>query len=186
MKNIFNIIALLGITLALSAQTKVSIEKDDTGNPSVLLEFNDRREAAKTAGSSTVNVNGVNKSLILPVVEDINENSVPGTIWLDANDDIIKYKKSASETVNMTLPSDTDVVAPTGSESTTEKGVIIGAESSTAKGVLVLESTTQAMVLPHVDSVADVINPEPGSMVYAKDEKGIALFNGERWTFWVK
>lgn len=175
MKNIFNIIAVLGATIVVSAQTNVSIDMASSGNSNIIMEFNDKRPA---------NTTGENKSLILPVAENINVNSVPGTIWLDAKDNTIKLINNTGA-INLTLPG-TDVKAPSANETQTEQGVIIGDDSSNAKGVLVLESTTQAMVLPHVDSVADVISPEPGSMVYDKSEKGIALFNGDRWTFWVE
>ena len=40
------------------------------------------------------------------------------------------------------------------------------------------------MVLPVVNGVAAVVNPEAGSLVYDKQEKAIAVFNGVEWFFW--
>lgn len=179
MKTIISLIIVSVSVVALKAQ--VSIEKDFTGNPSVILEFNDTRDAARTA-DGTVEVNGLNKTLILPIVSEINPASSEGTIWFDANDDIIKYK-SATSIVDM---SDVgiDVSSPGVNEISTSQGVIIGEESSFAPGVLVLEATDKAMVLPVVNSVAAVVNPEAGSMVYDKQEKAIAVFNGVEWFFW--
>lgn len=181
-----NIINILLIVFALgSAKAQVAIEKDFTGNPSVLLEFNDQRQAAKTGSSSTVQVKGENKALILPVVETINSNSEDGTIWFDASEHKIKLRKEGNN-IDMTPVGDTNVASPSLSEKNNETGVIIGAKTSTAPGVLVLESQDKAMVLPNVDSVTAVINPEPGAMVYDRNEKAIAVFNGEHWYFWGK
>ncbi|MDO5656517.1 MAG: hypothetical protein Q4G27_10295 [Flavobacteriaceae bacterium] len=180
MKFKLSIWTTLLLVVTLSAQ--VAIEKDYTGNPSVLLEFNDTRDAAKTATDGvTEAIAGKNKTLILPIVETINANE-DGTIWFDAADNIIKYKSPAG-TVNMT-EAGSDVVSPAFAEIATPQGTIIGEETSTANGVLVLEANDKAMVLPVVDGIASVINPEPGSMVYDKQEKAIAIFNGDVWYFW--
>ncbi len=184
MKLILNICGLL---LAMySANAQVAIEKDYSGNPSVLLEFNDTRLAAKTAGAGTISVSGDNKTLILPVVSNINAGSQEGTLWFDANDDKIKYK-SATAVVEITDSgsdeSSPKSLDPTLNEIAAEQGTILGANSSSAPGILVLESTTKAMVLPVVEGVAQVINPEPGSIVYDRIEKAVALYNGITWTF---
>lgn len=179
MKIIISIIIATITTAALTAQ--VSIEKDFTGNPNVILEFNDRRDAAKTANGTTA-INGENKTLILPIVSEINSASSEGTIWFDANDNIIKYK-SATGIINMT-DAGSDESTPDFAEIATPNGTIVGAESTTAPGVLVLEATDKAMVLPVVNGVAAVVNPEPGSMVYDNQEKAIAVFNGVEWFFW--
>lgn len=165
---------------ALTAQ--VSIEKDFTGNSSVIMEFNDTREAAKTATGTTA-INGVNKTLILPIVNEINAASVNGTIWFDATDDKIKYKKSSTEIIEMTGVG-SDENSPLVTEIATTQGTIVGASASDAPGVLILEATDKAMVLPVVNGVAAVVNPEPGSMVYDNQEKAIAVFNGVEWFFW--
>ncbi|MDG4946004.1 hypothetical protein NMK71_06225 [Weeksellaceae bacterium KMM 9713] len=176
---IFLSIISMAAAVALSAQ--VSIEKDFTGNSSVLMEFNDTRESAKTS-TSTTSIGGENKTLILPILSELNAGTSQGTIWFDATDDIIKYK-SASATINMT-EAGSDVNSPNLAEIATLNGTIVGAESSTAAGVLVLEATDKAMVLPVVDGVAAVVNPEPGSLVYDKRQKSIAVFNGAVWSFW--
>ncbi len=165
---------------------QVGIEKEYTGNPSVLLEFNDTRLAAKTAGAGTISVNGDNKTLILPIVSTINASSAEGTLWMDATDDKIKYK-SATAVVELT-DTGSDVSSPATLDSSLSEiafpnGTILGANSSSAPGVLVLESTTKAMVLPVVENVISIASPEPGSMVYDRTEKAIALFNGKTWNF---
>ncbi len=182
------IVSILTVVLGMSAaHAQVAIEKEYTGNPSVLLEFNDQRLEAKTSGSTTVGVNGDNKTLILPIVSTIDGGSSEGTLWFDAADDKIKYK-SASAVVEMTATG-SDESSPITlddnlSEDAMTNGTIMGADSSTAPGVLVLESTDKAMVLPVVAGVAAVVNPEPGSIVYDRVEKAIAVYNGDAWYFW--
>lgn len=170
MKNLIIIFVVFFVLDSLNAQ--VAIGKEPSENASILLEFNDRRDE----------INGENKTLILPVVSEIHPNTVPGSIWFDAEDDIIKYM-SEDGVVEMTQ-SGAEIDSPAVDEVGDFQGSIIGAEESLAPGVLVLESTEHAMVLPVVDNVIDVINPEPGSMVYDQSRKVIAVFNGESWHFW--
>ncbi len=167
--------------------SQVAIEKEFTGNPSVILEFNDTRDAAKTSGNplDVTAIGGDNKTLILPIVSTIASGTEQGTIWFDAADDIIKYQ-SATGAVAMTSPG-TDVMSPLTIDNTlTDQngGTIIGAQSSTAPGVLVLESSDKAMVLPVVNGVLSVTDPEAGSIVYDKVEKAIAVYTGKEWFFW--
>ncbi|MDG4946008.1 hypothetical protein NMK71_06245 [Weeksellaceae bacterium KMM 9713] len=185
MKTIISII--IATTCALTLNAQVSIDKDFTGNSSVILEFNDRREAAKTA-NGTQSIDGDNKTLILPVVSEIHPDSDEGTLWFDATDDKIKYK-SANSVVSMTVAginvsSPADELGVSEGLESSNAGVIVGAESSNAPGVLVLESKDKAMVLPVVDAVGEIVNPTPGSIVYDKAQKSLAVFNGIVWTFW--
>ena len=63
---------------------------------------------------------------------------------------------------------------------------IIGAATTSASGVLVLESQTQAMVLPQVGDVNEIPSPAPGMMVYVNKTgaKRLAVYNGAVWSFW--
>ena len=56
----------------------------------------------------------------------------------------------------------------------------------TADGVLVLESATQAMLLPIVSDVNNIPNPSPGMMVFVNKAgaKRLAVYNGAKWSFW--
>ena len=70
---------------------------------------------------------------------------------------------------------------------TTAVGTIIGADSTSVNGVLILESATKAMVLPHVNSTDEIINPAPGMITYINKAgaQRLAVFNGAKWTFWM-
>ncbi|MDG4947015.1 hypothetical protein NMK71_11390 [Weeksellaceae bacterium KMM 9713] len=179
MKTIINII-IASLTLgAMSAQ--VAIEKDVMSSSSVILEFNDTRVG---------NSNGVNKALILPVVSTINSNSVAGTIWFDAAANKIQHFKMNGvdkQVVDMSAAGSDESTPSFDEEANISNGTIIGEETpNTPPGVLVLEANDKAMVLPVVDGVRAVINPEPGSMVYDRSTKSVAVFNGEVWSFWGK
>ena len=64
-------------------------------------------------------------------------------------------------------------------------GVIIGADSSTAVGVLVLESNDKALILPKMISPhLNMIDPEPGTLVYDSNKNLMCVYNGNEWTFW--
>ncbi|MCU7614281.1 hypothetical protein N0B16_07515 [Chryseobacterium sp. GMJ5] len=133
---------------------------------------------------------GQNKGLIVPYVRTIPASPTPGTIILDATTATAARMKYYDGTVWKDLSGqDGDVSTvltdqPTG---VTETGKsIIGAVSSTADGVLVLESTTKAMVLPTVTNVDNIPSPSPGMMVYVKGttDKLLAVYNGNKWSFW--
>lgn len=75
---------------------------------------------------------------------------------------------------------------PTNVTETSAAKTIIGATTSNADGVLVLESNSQAMVLPTVQNTADIPSPAPGMMVYVNriGGKRLAVYNGSAWTYW--
>ena len=51
--------------------------------------------------------------------------------------------------------------------------------------ILVLEDANKAMVLPTVPNPhVNIVNPEPGMMVYDTTAKQLAVFNGTVWSFW--
>jgi hypothetical protein len=51
---------------------------------------------------------------------------------------------------------------------------------------LVLESPNKAMVLPMVLDTNNIPDPAPGMMVYVNKTgaKRLAVFNGNKWTYW--
>lgn len=90
-------------------------------------------------------------------------------------------------------------VADAGSDLPTAK-VLIGGTATTpstdaAPGILVLGDNTKAMILPRVGSIADIVNPSAGMMVYVTGANNngtdpnanqLAVFNGREWAFWSK
>ena len=131
-----------------------------------------------------------NRGIIIPYVTTIPSSPAEGTIVLDATvttDSRVKYY-NGSWIYLSGIVADTSNVLPlqnTATEATAAK-TIIGASSSSADGVLVLESTTQAMVLPQVSDVALISSPSPGMMVYINKAgaKRLAVYNGFKWSFW--
>lgn len=142
---------------------------------SVLLEF----------------ANTNNKGIILPYVRTLPTTPAQGTLLLDvvnAAQARIRYYNGTSW-IDMSGQNGniTSVMAtqPALAETATEK-FIIGATSTSANGAVVLESASKAMVLPTVTDVNNIPSPSPGMMVYVNKTgaKRLAVYNGERWSFW--
>lgn len=171
-KNI--VLALLGFMPLGYAQVIIGDEVGTaTDKTSVLLEF------SKTE----------NKGIILPYVTQLPSTPTEGTIALDATNGTaakVVYYNGAWIDLSSGETADISSVLQTqnNENEAADAKAIIGANTSTADGVLVLESTNKAMVLPQVNNTNDIINPAPGMMVYVKSDKLLAVFNGNKWTFW--
>lgn len=165
---------LLVSTTAVSAQ--LAVGKDTMSNASVSLEFD--------------NTTNEKKGIVLPWVNQASTltNVTPGTIIYDTFDKKVKYYKNnawfdwsvdPTGSVNTTLQS-------TIAENTNAK-VMIGGNpiTDTTKGILVLGDTNKAMILPKVENPhLNIMNPEPGTMVYDPTNKSLAVYNGTVWSFW--
>lgn len=186
-------LALLGLssfTLAQVAIGKASISvipSTTTPNPSISLEFGDY-------------VADQGKGIVLPWVTSAaaTTGSVTGTLILDVNDKIVKYRNSPTTWFNLSKNETTVVDGTTNFDTTgvvdtalqngltdapTAK-VSIGT-SSAVPGILVLEDTNKAMVLPKVPSPHEnIVNPEPGTIAYDTVTKQLAVYNGKVWSFW--
>ena len=179
MKKIFAIASLFLMTISY-AQVIIGDAlgtAPSNNKSSVLLEF----------------ANSNNKGLILPYLRTVPASTTEGTIILDAtsaNTARVKYYNGAW----VDLSGQDGAISTTLADQPTEIAVpeiasanaIIGAQSSAADGVLVLESTTKAMILPHVTDVLNIVRPAPGMMVYVTTSgaKRLAVFNGSKWSFW--
>lgn len=136
---------------------------------------------------------GQNKGLLLPYVRVLPAAAAEGTIVLDAsgsNAARVKYYNGSwvdlsGQDGNISAVLSSQPTAGQAPEDPAAK-TIIGARSSAADGVLVLESADKAMVLPVVSDVQDISNPSPGMMVYVNraGAKRLAVFNGNKWSFW--
>ncbi|MCY0978859.1 hypothetical protein PGH12_09720 [Chryseobacterium wangxinyae] len=139
---------------------------------------------------------GQNKGLILPYVRTMPTLPAGGTIVLDATSATaarVKFYNDSSwldlsgQDANVTSALADQPTAAQAPEPVSAKA-IMGADSSSADGVLVLQSTTKAMILPIVDNVLNILSPSPGMMVYVNKAgaKRLAVFNGNKWSFWSK
>lgn len=168
MKKYITIIAVSFTTVYGMAQ--VAVGKESITNDSVILEFNDQRDTT----------DGEAKGLVLPVSDGTNAE-VEGAVWIDTTGVFKVYKSTGA----FELSDAGTVTAPTLSEVGT--GVIISdddSRTSDAVGVLELESTTKAMILPHVNDVTtSLVNPQAGTWVYDSSKKAMAFFNGTQWEF---
>ena len=112
------------------------------------------------------------------LIFDTTDNKVKGRIngaWVDLSENAGTLDAARTNAV-------TNHLAKT--EKIGEK-VIIGATTSTANGALILESTDKALILPKMASPhLNMIDPEPGTIVYDTDADLICVFNGSEWTFW--
>ena len=179
-----NIIALLTLTVSTCAFAQVAIGKSSVTNTSVSLEFGDY-------------VAGQGRGIIVPWATP-QTNMQQGTILFDTSDKIMKYHKADGSWFNLTKNETTTVEGQanydtTGVVNTTLQASLtdnpdaktaIGVPTATP-GILVLEESNKAMVLPKVPSPhLNIINPEPGMMVYDTTTKQLAVFNGNVWSFW--
>ena len=182
-----NIIALLTLTVSTCAFAQVAIGKSAVTNTSVSLEFGDY-------------VAGQGKGIIVPWVTSAGSvtGAQQGTIVFDTADKIMKYRKADGSWFNLTKNETTTVEGQanydtTGVVNTTLQASLtdkpdakaaIGTPTATP-GILVLEDANKAMILPKVPSPhLNIINPEPGMMVYDTTSKQLAVFNGQTWAFW--
>ena len=187
-----NIIALLTLTVSTCAFAQVAIGKSSVTNTSVSLEFGDY-------------VAGQARGIIVPWATP-QTNMQQGTILFDTSDKIMKYRKADGSWFNLTKNETTTVDGQANYDTTgyiapaklalqdTNNGVTltdkpdakaaIGNPTATP-GILVLEDANKAMILPKVPSPhQNIINPEPGMMVYDTTTKQLAVFNGTVWSFW--
>ncbi|WP_277110401.1 hypothetical protein [Chryseobacterium taklimakanense] len=181
-----NIIALLTLAVSTCAFGQVAIGKSAVTNTSVSLEFGDY-------------VAGQGKGIIVPWVTSAGSvtGAQQGTIVFDTADKIMKYRKADGTWLNLTKNETTTIAGQaydtTGSVNTTLQASLterpvaktaVGAPTATP-GILVLEDANKAMVLPKVPSPhLNIVNPEPGMMVYDTATKQLAVFNGTVWSFW--
>lgn len=181
MKKIIVFLALGAISLGYSQVRIGKSVATSLSSPSVLLEFGDEG----------------NKGLILPYVETVPTDAVGGTLIFDvsaAGEYKVKVKNENAGWTDFSIESgystavETDVKTPQKTPLADRAGakVIIGASTTSTPGIVVLESANKAMVLPIVSSYDQVPNPSAGMMVYINKTgaKRLAVFNGQKWTFW--
>lgn len=146
-----------------------------TNKTSVLMEF----------------ANTGNKGLILPYVTNKTAITTPGSIILDATNQLAAKVEYYNGTTWVDLSVQNANVSsfllaqPPARDNANAK-TVIGNSTSSADGILVLESATKAMVLPIVSSHQDIINPAPGMMALINNggNKILAVYNGNQWAFW--
>ncbi|MCU7618220.1 hypothetical protein NZ698_13505 [Chryseobacterium sp. PBS4-4] len=194
MKNIIKIFCLLiaNVAMAQVAIGKASVSTippaNTVTNPSISLEFGDYGGAL------------LGRGIVLPWITAAMDKAaaVPGTIIYDTVDKIVKYKNGStagswfelSKNENNPIVGDTTGVVNTALQDSftdnPDAKVSIGTPvTPSVPGILVLENSNQAMVLPKVASPhTNVLNPEPGTMVYDTATKQLAIFNGKVWSFW--
>ena len=179
-----NIIALLTLTVSTCAFAQVAIGKSSVTNTSVSLEFGDY-------------VAGQGRGIIVPWATP-QTNMQQGTILFDTSDKIMKYRKADGSWFNLTKNETTTVEGQANYDTTGVVNTILQASltdkpdakaaigtPTATPGILVLEDSNKAMVLPKVPSPhLNIINPEPGMMVYDAITKQLAVFNGKVWSFW--
>lgn len=129
--------------------------------------------------------NGTTNGIILPIVETLPTASATqnGTFLMDKNDLKLKMCQNATWVDLSDAGSISGVTFNTSAE--VANGVVIGAQTASASGVLVLESTTKALILPHVPSPEiNVKSPHAGMLVYDSTSKSVAIFDGLKWNYW--
>lgn len=173
MKTILTSILIFSATCAFA---QVAIGKEASGSNAISLEFYDGQDNKR--------------ALVLPWVNSAAEvrDAVDGTLIFDTSDKKVKYKKGGTWfdlSVDNTGRVDTSMQKDLREDPNAK--TIIGTDNSAANtpGILVLSDTNKAMVLPKVASPhLNIINPEPGTIVYDTVTKQLAVYNGAVWSFW--
>ncbi len=162
------------VTQYVVAQIYLGNTNTTINNSSILLHFEKTND----------------RGILLPTVSELPTNPSNGTILLDAvnaNQARVKFRNNGTWFDLSLNDGDASLTRNTKVENTNSK-VVLGAESSAADGVLVLESTTQVMELPRVESTDQILSPSAGMMVYVNSQTVqkpmLAVFNGTNWTFW--
>jgi len=146
-------------------------------------------------GKSTVDGAGIldfdtGKGMVLPWVQTAGTTDADGTLLFDTTDNKVKLRQngawfdlsinSGSLDVNRA-----NAVAAHLLKIEEETNHVIGSATPSANGVLVLESSDKALILPKMASPhLNMVDPEPGTIVYDTDSKLMCVFNGSEWTFW--
>lgn len=130
------------------------------------------------------------KGIILPWVESAGLTDADGTFIFDTSDNKVKVRRNGSwqdlSIYSGILDSArSEAVSDHLQEIENTEYVTIGTSPPTALGVLILESPDKALILPKMASPhLNMVDPEPGTIVYDTDSKLLCVFNGSEWTFW--
>lgn len=141
------------------------------------------------------------RAIILPKVDiSLSSTFTNGTILMDKTEKKIKVRVNGSwlslsdegsfdEQLdpNTSDPITTATVLSVGDE--VDKGVLIGTIPTNPldepQGVLVLESSTQAMILPKVENPhLNIKSPVAGTVCYDTVSDSLAVFDGKVWNYW--
>lgn len=167
MKQIITAIVLLALGYLCHGQVIITEQANPTPtNSSVLLEF----------GSQP-------KGIILPSVASA-PGAVGGTFIVNTTDGAVQYNNGTTW-VNLTDLGGLKEHSYTNAGTDTGEGTIIGSTATTKPGVLVLESKTQALVLPRVANPhLNILSPIAGTVVYDTTSDAMAVYDGEKWSYW--
>lgn len=170
MKNIFITIYILISTYAFA---QVTIGKTNISTNAVSLEFgNDNRGIVLPWVTNTYDVIDVVDGTIVNNITDKKVYVKYASGWKDLSVDAI----GVVDTSLQNSLSDLDSAK-----------VLIGGnpDTYTTPGILVLADTDKAMVLPKVANPhLNIINPSAGMLVYDTVRQQLAVFNGNKWSFW--
>lgn len=130
------------------------------------------------------------KGLILPWVETAGTADADGTLIFDTTDNKVKARINGawvdlSENPGTLNTDKTNKVNQHLLKTENNNNIVLGSTTPTANGVLVLESSDKALILPKMASPhLNMVDPEPGTIVYDTVSNLMCIFNGEEWTFW--
>lgn len=175
--------------VSLNAQVAIA-NGGKLSSPGASIEF----------GPATGGVGGLLVPRVIDVDSEPTRNAVVGTFVFDIASQKVKMattNKPGTPTTVQTLWFDFTNGASTPTNpyenpadlaESANAQVIIGNNTPTVPGILVLDSDPatkpQAMVLPRVSSVDNIISPSAGMIVYVTGSDRFAVYNGSQWTFW--
>nr|WP_314498531.1 FISUMP domain-containing protein [uncultured Chryseobacterium sp.] len=171
-----------------------------------------KSSATLAPASATVSIEfgdatGGARGIVLPwatseaVVNGTNPAPITGTLFFDSAAKKVKLGRSVTAdataisqyldlSAGALIPAVGVGVADINDEVSTAKVIVSVtpaiATANITNGILVLADTNKAMVLPRVNSYADIVNPSAGMMVFVTGTtpQQLAVFNGREWSFW--
>src|SRR5690606_4807104 len=162
------VVAILLIGCYIQAQIVITNEANPKPtNNSVLLEFG----------------NNEAKGIVLPTVDEA-PNAVSGTFVVNSTEKAVQFF-DGNDWVNLTEEGEVVANNYINAGENLGQGVVLGAETTTKPGVLVLESTTQALVLPKVSKPQENMASSIAATIdYDGESDTLAIYDGKNWSYW--
>lgn len=163
------------------------------GNTNAQVVIGKTAPVIPTNSNTLLEFGNDNKGIIIPSVTSVPTDAVGGTFIFNTIDKAIEVYEGRNDNKNggWTKLSNENEGIPHNyinsgtTDTSSPAGVIIGSDKTTKSGALVLESTTQALVLPKVANPHLTIKGAiAGTIVFDTTSNSLAVYDGANWSYW--